>query len=37
MGIITKEVEVIPSGRNIKHYKDKGYEVKWREPLMVKV
>lgn len=37
MGILTKEVEVIPSGRSIKHYKDLGYDVKCRKPLTVKV
>lgn len=35
--ILTKEVEVIPSGKNIKYYKDKGYDAKWREPLVVKI
>lgn len=37
MGLITKEVEVIPSGRSIKHYRDLGYDVKPRQPLVVKV
>lgn len=37
MGIITKEVEVIPSGRSLKHYRGLGYDAKCREPLIVKV
>lgn len=37
MGIITKEVEIVPSGRSVKHYRDLGYDVKCRQPLMVKV
>lgn len=37
MGILTKEVEVIPSGKNIKYYKDLGYDVKWHKPLLVKI
>lgn len=37
MGIITEEVEVKPSGKAIQYYKDKGYDAKWHESLMVKV
>lgn len=37
MGIITKEVEIKPSGKSIKYYRDLGYDAKWRKPLMVKV
>lgn len=37
MGIITKEVEVRPHGNTIKHFKEKGYDVKYHEPLVVKV
>lgn len=35
--LLTKEVEVIPSGKNIKYYKDLGYDSKCHVPLMVKV
>lgn len=35
--LLTKEVEVIPSGKMIKYYKDKGYNAKYHEPLIVKV
>lgn len=34
---MTKEVEIKPSGKSIQYYKDKGYDVKWRQPLVVKV
>ena len=37
MPILTKEIEVIPSGRSLKHYQDLGYDAKCRKPLMVKV
>lgn len=37
MGIITKEVEIKPSGKAVQYYKDKGYDAKWHEPLIVKV
>lgn len=37
MGIITKEVEVRPSGKAVQYYKDKGYNVEWHKPLIVKV
>lgn len=37
MGILTKEVEVLASGKSIQYYKDKGYDAKWRKPLFVKV
>ena len=37
MGIITTEVEVKPHGNTVKYYKNKGYDVKTDEPLIVKV
>lgn len=37
MGIITEKAEVIPSGKNIQHYRDLGYDVKWHKPLIVSV
>lgn len=37
MPILTKEVEVIPMGRSIPHYREKGYDVKHKQPLIVKV
>lgn len=37
MPILTKEVEVIPMGRSIPHYREKGYDVKHKQPLTVKV
>lgn len=37
MPILTKEVEVRPSGKMIQYYRDLGYDVKCRQPLMVKV
>lgn len=37
MGILTKEVEVKPSGKMIKYYKDLGYNVEWHKPLVVKI
>ncbi len=37
MPILTKEVEVIPSGRSLKYYQNLGYDVKCRKPLTVKV
>ena len=37
MGILTKEVEVKPTGKMIQYYKDRGYDAKYREPLMVKI
>lgn len=37
MPILTKEVEVIPMGRSIPHYREKGYDVKHKRPLIVKV
>ena len=37
MGIITEKVEVIPSGKTIKYYRDKGYDAKYHEPLIVNV
>lgn len=35
--ILTKEVEVIPSGKMISYYKNKGYDAKYHVPLLVKV
>lgn len=35
--LLTKELEVIPSGRSISHYRKLGYEVKYLVPLTVKV
>lgn len=35
--ILTKEVEVKPTGKMIQYYKDKGYDAKCRKPLFVKV
>lgn len=35
--ILTKEVEIKPVGKMIQYYRDKGYDVKWRKPLLVKV
>lgn len=37
MGIITKEVEVKPSGKMIKYYREKGYNAEYHKPIMVKV
>lgn len=37
MPILTKEVEVKPIGKTIQYYRDLGYDVKCRQPLMVKV
>ena len=37
MGIITKEVEVKPTGKMIQYYKDKGYDAKCRQSLIVKI
>lgn len=37
MPILTKEVEVLPMGRSIPHYKNKGYDVKHKQPLTVNV
>ena len=35
--LLTKEVEVLPVGKSIKYYKDKGYDVKYRVPIIVRV
>lgn len=35
--LLTKEVEVIPHGRSVAHYRNKGYSAKQDVPLMVKV
>ena len=37
MGIISKTVKVIPYGKTIKHYREKGYDVKSGQELEVKV
>ena len=37
MPILTKEVEVRPSGKMIRYYKDMGYSVKYHEPLLIKI
>lgn len=37
MPILTKEVEVMPMGKAIQHYKDKGYDVKHKQLLIVSV
>ena len=37
MSILTKEVEVMPSGKMIQYYKNLGYDVEWRKPLVVKI
>lgn len=37
MGIVTKEIEINPTGKMIKYYKDLGYDAKWHESLVVKV
>lgn len=34
--ILTKEVEIKPYGKTITHYKNKGYDVKFGEPIIVK-
>lgn len=35
--LITKEVEVNPSGKSIQYYRNLGYDAKYHEPLIVKV
>ena len=35
--LLTKEVEVVPHGRSVKYYREKGYNVKSGVPLIVKV
>lgn len=37
MGLITKEVEVIPNGKQIKYYSDLGYDSSYGKPIIVKV
>lgn len=37
MGIISKTVKVIPRGKSIAHYKEKGYDAKYGQELEVKV
>ena len=35
--LLTKEVEIKPTGKMIKYYKDKGYNAKHNQPLIVKI
>lgn len=35
--ILTKEVEVHPTGKMIQYYVDKGYDAKWRVPMLVDI
>ena len=35
--LLTKEVEIIPSGASIKYYNDLGYDAKYHIPLVVKI
>lgn len=35
--LLTKEVEIKPNGKMIQYYKDKGYDAKRNQPLMVKI
>lgn len=35
--ILTKEVEVKPSGKSIQYYRDLGYNAEYHKPLMVNV
>lgn len=37
MGILTKEVEIKPSGKSIQYYRDLGYDAKWHEPLVINI
>lgn len=37
MGILTKEVQVKPTGKMIKYYRDKGYDAEYKKLLIVKV
>ncbi len=37
MPILTKEVEVVPMGTAIQHYRNKGYDAKHKQSLIVKV
>ena len=37
MGIITKEVEIRPTGKMVQYYKDKGYDARYNKPLIVKI
>lgn len=37
MAVLTKEVSITPSSRNVQYYKDKGYNAKCKEPLIVKI
>ena len=35
--LLTKEVEIIPTGKMIQYYKNLGYDAKYRQPLIVKI
>lgn len=35
--LLTREVEIIPNGRMISYYKNKGYDAKYHQPLLVKI
>ena len=37
MPILTKEVEVKPTGKMVKYYRNLGYDVKYNQPLLVKI
>ena len=35
--ILTKEVEIRPTGKSVQYYKDKGYDAAYLKPIMVKI
>lgn len=35
--LLTKEVEIIPSKRTIKYYRNLGYNAEYNQPLIVKI
>lgn len=37
MGLIEKSVKIIPSGKMISYYKNKGYDVQWRKEIEISV
>ena len=37
MGILTKEVEVVPNGKMIRYYRELGYDAQYLKPLIVKI
>lgn len=37
MGILTKEVELRPTGKSVQYYRNKGYDVSGSKPIMIKV